>query len=506
MSRRAIAIIRVSREGGRGDDLLSPDIQRGSIVEHCERRGLRIVDWVEAVDESGSQDRSGWWARLDATVARVEAGEAEVVVAWKFSRLARNRLKWAIAVDRIERAGGSIESSTENVDTSTVSGRFTRGMLAEMNAFQAESIGASWKETHVNRLKRGLPINGRPRFGYRYDVEAKRHRVDPVTGPVLAEAYRRYVAGDSMYALVRWIQGTGTHPVSYGIASAGHWTDNTLRRVLDSGFGAGLLNRHDPECRKPHATTGNCRRREFLPGAHEPVIDADTWAAFRAARADRGRPVAARSERSPYLLSRLVRCASDVDGEPCGGTMIYAQTGPRSTGPQLICLNRRRAMLHAGGYMAAHHVEADVVAWMRTLAADVEGAVTRAEADRASRGNRIAILDQQIAAAREDRERQTRRYMADRIAEDVWDGLKVELDDAVTALERRRDRVAEEERAIPEVVAAEALEDWEELPVEHRRAVLRRLIDHIEVTPGFRQRVEGAPNGSRRGTVQIFPR
>ena len=501
MSRRAIAIIRVSKEGGRGDGLLSPDIQRDSITRHCEGRGLRVVDWVEAIDESGSQDRSSWWGRLDSTVERIEAGQAEAIVAWKFSRVARHRLRWAMAVDRVERAGGSVESSSEGVDAKTAAGRFTRGMLAEMSAFQAEAIGESWKETHANRLSRGLPINGRPRFGYTYDDAAKIHQPDPVSGPVLAEAYRRYVAGDSLYTLVRWIKDTGTSPVSYGIASAGHWTDTTLRRVLDSGFGAGLLNRHDPECRKPHTSTGNCRRREFLPGAHTPVIDADLWAAYRAARADRGRPAAARSERSPYLLSRLVQCAADVEGTPCGGTMIYTPGGSRSVGPRLMCLNHRRKQLHSGGYMSARIVEAEVLAWMRGLADDVEDAVARAEAERASRGDQLAALDQQIAAARENRKRQTRRFTEDLIGEDEWPDIKAELDAAVTGLVSRRDRLAEAAREVPEVVAAAALEDWEELSVEHRRAVLRRLIDHIEVTPGHHQAVRGG----RRGMVRILP-
>jgi DNA invertase Pin-like site-specific DNA recombinase len=504
--RRAIAIVRVSKEGGRGDDLRSPELQRARITEHCARHGLHVIEEIEAIDESGSQDRSSWWGRLAYAVERIEGGHADAIVAARFSRVARHRLRWAITVDRVERAGGTIESATEGMDTTTATGKFGRGMLAELNAFYADQMSESWKEVHANRLARGLPINGRPRFGYVYDAEEKMHRPDPVSGPVLAEAYMRYVSGESMYQLVGWIKDTGTSPVSYGIASKGLWSDTTLRRVLDSGFGAGLLNYHDPECRASHQNTGHCRRRVFVPGVHEPVIDAATWQAFRVARAERGRPAAARSERSPYLLSGMLRCMADVDGKPCDGRMVYVGGGARTLGPLLRCLNQQQRRLHTGGKAAASHVEADVVNWLHQLADDVEGAVARAAAEQADRGEELAALDVQLAAAKENRERQTRRFVRDLISEDVWPGIKAELDAAVATLEQRRKRLMAAETDVPAVIAAEALGDWPTLSVEHKRAALRRLIERVEVTPGRLQPIAGWANGGRRGLVRVVPR
>jgi site-specific DNA recombinase len=60
-----------------------------------------------------------------------------------------------------------IESATEQIDTTTSTGRFTRGMLAEMAAFEAERIGDTWREAHSRRVRMGLPKDGKPRFGYR---------------------------------------------------------------------------------------------------------------------------------------------------------------------------------------------------------------------------------------------------------------------------------------------------------------------------------------------------
>ena len=504
--RPVVAIIRVSKEGGRGDDLLSPENQRAAISGAAPRRGWRIVEWVEAIDQSGSQRRSSWWPTLDREIRRVESGEIAGIVAWKYSRYARNRLKWAEAVERIDVAGGIIESATEELDATTPAGRFQRGVLGEVNAFQADLIGETWRETHQNRLSRGLPINGRPRFGYTYSREAG-FSSDPITGPVLAEAYRRYVAGDSMYALVTWIKGTGTRPVNYGIASKGVWNDTTLRRVLDSGFGAGLLNRHDPECKTKHQSTGNCRRRLFQAGAHQAVIDAATWEAYQAARAERGRPQAARGERSPYLLVGMLRCMADVDGEPCNGRMTYRRTGQRRAGDFTVyCLRAQKERAHRGGQATALYVEAAVLAWMREKASQVEEAVARAAAAAADRGDEIATLDKQIAAAAAELAKQNRRAASGLISDEFWPGFKRELEDNVAQLRSRHKRLTVIDDEPPESVAAEALQDWDTLPVEHQRTVLRRLIDRVEVTTGPLEPVEGAANKARRARTHVVPR
>src|SRR3546814_14734865 len=67
---------------------------------------------------------------------------------------------------------------------------------------------------------------------------------------------------------------------------------------------------------------------DLLAGAHEPVIDAATWERYRAARAERGRPQAARAERSPYLLVGFVRCMKQLDdGTNCEGRMTSRPGG-----------------------------------------------------------------------------------------------------------------------------------------------------------------------------------
>jgi len=206
--------VRVSKARGR-DDLISPELQRTAIEDHARRSGIAIIDWREVLDESASRERSGWWATLEEAIEQVEAGTLDVLVLWKYNRAARNRRRWAVALDRIEVAGGQIESATEGLDTTTSTGRLARGMLAELAAWEADKIGETWKETHARRTANGLPHSGRPRFGYLYTREHG-YQPDPETAPILVQMYERFAGGDSVRSIAKWLNTLGARTTRGG--------------------------------------------------------------------------------------------------------------------------------------------------------------------------------------------------------------------------------------------------------------------------------------------------
>lgn len=462
---RALGLVRVSKER---DGMISPDVQRVAIDDYATSRGCTITGWLEGIDESGSRARSAWWPRLDQAVAAVEAGQYDVIIVWKYSRIARHRLRWAVAIDRVEEAGGRIESATEQVDTTTSTGRFTRGMLAELQAFEAERIGEVWKSVHQNRIDSGRPANGKPRFGYTYDRDAKVHVPDPETGPVLADLYRRYVAGESVYQLVRWLNGHGWRTTSDGKRQGGTWSDRSLRRVMDSGFASGRF-----------LVDG-----QLHDGIHEPLIDETLWQAYQDSRRLRAaRP--ARTERSQYLLSGLIRCAR------CEGSMVAGQYGTRRE-PKYRCKNGKEQgrEVCTGGYVMASYVEAEVLTWLRDLAGEVEQhrdaalaasarlATVRSEADRLARA--IARVDtelRQIVLSNAQAPVPATVY-ADTVAELV--ARREHLVAAHTDADIAARRAPED----PVGIARGLLDTWDMRPVEHRREVLRDLIAPVRVVTG----------------------
>ncbi|GAB2613830.1 recombinase family protein [Pseudactinotalea suaedae] len=445
------------RQSAHREESISLEIQESAGREHCARHGYDVVA-VEA--DPGITGRTWKRPAVQRTMAWIEEGRADVIVLWKWSRLSRQRRDWAIAVDLVDVAGGRIESATEPIDVATAAGRFSRGVMAEMAAFESERIGETWQEVHARRVASGRPANGKPRWGYTYDTSRKIHLPDPETGPVLAELYRRYVAGESVYLLVRWLNANGHHTLDgYGVSGNGNrWSDRTLRRVLDSGFAAGLIT----------------HRGERLTGAHDALIDADLWEAYQAARV--GRRVTRSSERSQYLLSGLVRCI-------CGASMTAGQFGHART-PKYRCKGHETG-LHSG-YVTATLVEGAVKDWLHEIAHDVDSAASLASRAHARRERTTAsTVSKQIATAREQLVHATRSHVTGVIPEAAYLVVRDELEQQIAALEeRQRQSAVASRRDTAPKVAASLLADWDILPVEHRRGALRDLISNVQVAPG----------------------
>lgn len=455
---KALGLVRVSKER---EGMISPEVQRVAIADYATARGYEVAGWLEGIDESGSRAKSAWWPRLEQAVAAVEAGEYDVIVVWKYSRVARQRLRWAVAIDRVEDAGGRLESATEQVDTTTSTGRFTRGMLAELQAFEAERIGEVWKEVHSRRVTAGKPASGKPKWGYAYDPVKKLHLPDPKTGQVLADLYRRYVAGETIYGLVRWLNGQGWRTSSDGL-----WSDRALRRVLDSGFASGRF-----------MVNGTLRQ-----GIHKPLIDERLWQTYVDARARR-RALPARRERSEYLFSGLVRCGR------CGGTMVAGQFG-HAREPKYRCKTRQQQGPAGcqGGYVMASLVERKVIEWLeeKARAGRVDVARGDAAAIRARRTNDRHARDRLARELRRVEENLHRLVTQDhdtlppRVYAEARDALAERHRDLTAALEEAQ-RDLRDTVTNPAKAAAGLLASWDRRPVEHRRELLRRLVGEIRV-------------------------
>jgi DNA invertase Pin-like site-specific DNA recombinase len=465
------------------DDSISLELQEAAGRDYCRRQGYQVTA-VES--DPGISGRTWKRPAVQRVMDMVDSGDVDVIVLWKWSRLSRSRRDWAIAVDRVDVAGGRIESATEQVDVSTATGRLARGVLAEFAAFESDRIGEVWKEVQQSRLADGYAPNGKPRFGYQWDPAQKLHVPDAETGPVLADLYRRYLAGASIYTLVRYLNAARI-PTTAG----GQWTDRSLRRVMDAGFGAGII----------------LWRGEQHDGRHERVVDAETWQKYLDARQVR-RVVPARVKRSKYTLSGLVRC------ERCGGTMVAnpGSDARRVDAYRCKTAKERGPEACAGGYVVMHLVRDEVLRWLREVADDVDGSAQRVDVAAAERlsaeaeAERLAALVERTDAAIE------------KLTIQLGDGLVSEkaYERAVKALEGRRTGEAaavdaaalEARRMVVEdvsAVAADLLARWPTIPTETRRETLGRLVKHVSVLTGPRGGVKGVQGGGSSATVTVVP-
>ncbi|MGW7514820.1 recombinase family protein [Streptomyces sp. NPDC054796] len=482
-----LAYIRVSTWK---EEKISPELQRDAITQWARRTGRRIVAWVEDLDVSGRHFKR----KIMKCIERVEAGEAHGVAVWRYSRFGRDRTGNAINLARLQEAGGELESATEPVDASTAIGRFQRGMILEFSAFESDRAGEQWRETHDHRrYKLHLPAQGRKRFGYTWH-----RRYDQTTGKLREESYEPDDAAPAVADVYRgYVDGHGFGVLCGGLNRAGHrttqgnlWSTETLSRYMDSGFAAGLLIVHNPECRC-RKTDGTCRNRVFIQGAQEELIDFDLWGRYRQRRKE-VQATAPRSRDGIYELTGLCKCG----GCRLGTSMNTARReGVNVPGWAIRCSLRTKsgAMACDGVHIPRFMVEEEVRAWLAREAA--RGIDTAPPADTSPERDLAAeqaknTRARALAQAEIDKQRQAlARLRAERAAtpEDFGPG---EYEEAADLIRRKRAEAQQLLDDTPEVeplpdradfvpLVVGTVEEWPTLSTRERNMILRKLIRRV---------------------------
>src|SRR5580700_7492479 len=123
---RAAIYARVSTNQGQ-----DPEMQLREVREYCVRRGLEVSEYVDA-GISGAKDSR---PQLNQLMADAKRRRFDAVVVWKFDRFARSVSHLLRALEEFRSLGIEFVSLSEQVDTSTPTGKmvFTvLGAVAEL--------------------------------------------------------------------------------------------------------------------------------------------------------------------------------------------------------------------------------------------------------------------------------------------------------------------------------------------------------------------------------------
>ncbi|MFF9507324.1 recombinase family protein [Streptomyces sp. NPDC014724] len=498
------------------EEKISPQIQKAAIEDWARRTRRRITRWVVDLDKTGRNFKR----KVMKAIQGVEQREANGIAVWKYSRFGRNRDGIAVNLKRVETVGGQLESATEQIDARTALGKLQRGILFEFAAYESDRAGEQWKETHQLRREAKLPATGRARFGYiwhprrvllpngSWTTQKEWYEVDPEVGPVVAELYRRYVAGDGFPQLCAWLSGQG-----YRTTRGTVWRTETLRRYMDSGFAAGLLRFHDPKCNcNDRLTNGGCKNHYLTDGAHEECISLDLWQQYQDRR-QQIKATAIRSRQATYTLTGTTRC-----GLCRGGTSINplhtTRNGQRVSvkGHSYRCNTRTQSggVLCSGMFIQRAKVEKEVFKFIVKHSTDIdrvpptEQEQLDVEAERA----RCAAQRVRLEAEHTQIEAGLKRLAVDnamtpeKYPEGVYEAARDEMikkRDKVTAALAK---IAPVEDAGPTVeafrpVMVGLVEEWDTVLTVERNAIIRQLVRRVVLT----SHGEGADNV----TVEIHP-
>lgn len=488
------------------EEKISDEIQKAVIQDAARRRGRRIVHWIPDLDATGRNFKR----RIMEAITLVETGAMEgarEIWVWKYSRFGRNRHGVAINLARVEQSGGFLISATEDLDATTATGKFTRGMLFEIAAFESDRIGETWRETHAHRRLLGLPSTGGQRFGYfwtpRLDAKGKpqqeKYLPNPETAPGLVEVYERYAEGGGFLTLAKHLNGQGLR--NPGATTQAGWSLQSLSQYLDGGFAAGYLHVHDPDVACPNRARCRSSGEHYIhiPGAQPPVVDSDLWAAYKQRRDQRQR-IAPRARIPKYPFSGVAKC-----GLCNGGAGAYNVDGRRGAGWRCT-----RALGGSGACRGANVTTRRLVAmvkeWLSTVEQDLDAltagtAVHPAASPQPDTTAARERLTEQVRQAAQALDAASRSLAKGIMPEDsylrVRDELRAEQQQAETALtELVRTEPVEPGRPTPDQIAVvrRLSEEWGQLPVPVVRDMLLDVMAMIKIWPKGREpRIEIVP-------------
>ena len=135
-----------------------PEVQLRELREYCERRGWDIfAEYVDA-GVSGSKDSR---PELNRLMRNAKQRRFDAVVVWKFDRFARSVSHLLRALEEFKALGIEFVSLSEQVDTSTPTGRmvFTvLGAVAELErSLIAERVRAGLRNARAKGKRLGRP-------------------------------------------------------------------------------------------------------------------------------------------------------------------------------------------------------------------------------------------------------------------------------------------------------------------------------------------------------------
>jgi DNA invertase Pin-like site-specific DNA recombinase len=213
---KAIAYLRVSTSD-QVEHGASLDSQETTLREEATRRG-----WdVEIVIEAGLSAKNMNRPALQGALARLDKGEAQVLLAVRLDRISRSVADFSQLMSRSQKRGWEIVVSGSAVDTTSAGGKFSAHVLAAAAEFERDLISTRTREGMAQRKLEGVT------FG---------RVVDAGFLPTYERVIAMKAAGmnPSKIAATLTAEGVST-------ARGGAWAPMTVRRMLESETAKALL-------------------------------------------------------------------------------------------------------------------------------------------------------------------------------------------------------------------------------------------------------------------------
>lgn len=463
MADRAVIYVRISSDStGQAAGVARQEAECRALAE---RQGLDVVRVF--TDNDISAYTGARRPAFEDMLTCAEAGDFEAVIVWASDRLYRRVKDLGTITDRL--AGVQIFTVTGGeVDMSTAEGRMRAQLLGSVAEFESARKGERIRSKWDQRAESGRALGSRKTFGWAWAFPCPggdecRHEpepcdtpgarpavgtagagqvVDPIEGPLVAECYRRVLAGSSIRATRRWL---AEQP-------GGRWMEPTpLARLLKNPRHAGLV---------VHRGEVSGERADGLS-----VIDRETWEAVQLILRDPARRVApGRPTVTLFAGIAKCRCGHAMGGVAKNGRSYYGcSSGKHSYIRERVLVDG--PMLDLLGTVV-HGLE-------------IAGALKGSAAPTDPTQQDAAVLEARLAVYAASASR-------GEIDPDDYKMIARGIREQLAALDVQRSRTAGRRASLTGIAAWDRLVDrWraDANDVDDLREVIREMVDGVDVLP-----------------------
>lgn len=174
-------------------------------------------------------------------ISRCEEDSIQFVIVYHTDRFARNSLDHFLVKETLRKAGTALLSYSQPNINDTPEGKFMDTMLAGVNQFFSDDLSRKTKMGLQRKWEEGLWPGWAP-VGYKNysktDKRKARIEVDPIQGPLVAEAFQKYATGNySILKLAELMYSKGLVSRHKG----GVLTVSTLQQTLSNPYYHGVM-------------------------------------------------------------------------------------------------------------------------------------------------------------------------------------------------------------------------------------------------------------------------
>ncbi len=222
---RIVGYCRVSTEG-QATEGVSLDAQRRRFEGWCLMRGYAPDPADLHVDAGLSGKRADNRPALAAALATacVPGG---ILVVYSLSRLARSVQDTLAIAERIQQAGADLVSLSEQLDTTTASGKMLFRLLAVLAEFERDLISERTRSALAHKRAKG-ERTGQVPYGRRLGADGRTLVADAGEVEVLAQIRAMGAGGSSPRAIAGELTRRGVPTKRGGPA----WAPSTVKRLI----------------------------------------------------------------------------------------------------------------------------------------------------------------------------------------------------------------------------------------------------------------------------------